>query len=92
MAEQPSRFTATPAEIHAFLLAHFAEDAVLAYQQEIGAAAITEAVDDVQTVRAQADNEGLYNGDWREGWDDFFDRINPESNGPSPSILFAPRA
>ncbi|MBM9510044.1 hypothetical protein [Actinacidiphila acididurans] len=90
MTEQ--RFTGTPAQVHAFLLEHFTEGAVLAYQQEIGAVAITEAVDDVQTVRAQADNEGLYNGDWREGWDDFFDRINPEPNCPSPTTLFAPPA
>lgn len=87
---KPSRFTATPAQIHAFLLDNFAEDALLGYQQAVGAAAITEAVDDVQTVRAQADNEGLYNADWREGWDDFFDRINPEQNGPSPAALVRP--
>lgn len=86
----PSRFAAIPAEVHTFLLEHFAEDVLLAYQQAIGQAAIAEAVEDVQVVRAQADNEGLFNNDWREGWDDFFDRINPDRNGPSPFALIRP--
>lgn len=85
--DKPSRFTATPSEIHAWIQDNFADDVHLRYQQAIAFDVLSEAVGDVQAVRAQADNEGLYNADWREGWDDYNDRIDPERNDPYPSSL-----
>jgi hypothetical protein len=87
MTDLPSRFNATPAEVDAYLRTILAEDTYLSYQQTIGEHALTEAVEDVQTIRAAADNEGLYNADWREGWDDVIDRIDPDRNGPCPAKL-----
>ena len=87
MTDLPSRFTATPAEVDAHLRTILAEDTYLRFQQEIGAHALTETVEDVQTIRAAADNEGLYNASWREGWDDVIDRIDPDRNGPCPTKL-----
>lgn len=87
MADLPSRFTATPAEIDAHLRAILAEDVYLRFQQTIGEHAIAQTVEDVDVVRAAADNEGLYNNDWREGWDDFRDRVAPNQNAPYPVKL-----
>ncbi|MEV5957288.1 hypothetical protein AB0M11_26565 [Streptomyces sp. NPDC051987] len=88
MAELPNRLTATPAEVDAHLRAILAEDVYLRYQQAIGDHAIGQTVEDVQAVRAAADNEGLFNNDWREGWDDVIDRIDPDrDNGPYPVKL-----
>jgi hypothetical protein len=86
-AAPPSRFTATPAEVDAYLRTVLAEDTYLRFQQEIGAQALHEVVEDAQKVRASADNDGLYNADWREGWDDAIERVDPDSCGPSPSTL-----
>lgn len=84
----PSHFHATPAEIDAYLRTILAEDTYLRFQQTIGEHAIAQTVEDVQVVRAAADNEGLYNNDWREGWDDVIDRIDPDrGNGPYPVKL-----
>jgi hypothetical protein len=84
----PSRFSATPAEIDRWMREHFAEDAYLRYQQAIGRRAVEDAVEDAQVVRRQADNEGLNNAAWREGWDDAIDRIDPDRTGdPYPSVL-----
>lgn len=88
MTELPSRFHATPAEIDAHLREILAEDIYLRYQQTIGDYAIAQTVEDTQAVRAAADNEGLYNADWREGWDDVIERIDPDrDNGPYPVKL-----
>jgi hypothetical protein len=86
MTEQPARLE-TPAEIDAHLRTILTEDAYLRFQQTIGEHAIGQTVDDVQMVRAAADNEGLFNNDWREGWDDVTDRIDPDRNGPYPVKL-----
>lgn len=87
MAELPNRFTATPAEIDAHLRAILAEDVYLAFQQAIGEQAIAQTVEDTDVVRTRVDNEGLYNNDWREGWDDYRDRVDPDRNGPYPVKL-----
>ncbi|MET4670811.1 hypothetical protein [Streptomyces sp. PvR018] len=86
-AARPSRFSATPAQVDAFLRQHFAEDTYLGFQQAIGAHALEEAVEDAGAVRASADNDGLYNTDWREGWDDAIERVDPDRNGPTPVQL-----
>ncbi|MGV0096978.1 hypothetical protein [Streptomyces californicus] len=86
-AARPSRFSATPRQIDTFLRANLAEDMYLSFQQVIGAHALEEAVEDAGTVRASADNDGLYNADWREGWDDAIERVDPEKNGPCPTRL-----
>lgn len=83
----PSRFHATPAEIDTYLRTILAEDVYLNFQQAIGEHAIGQTVEDVQMVRAAADNEGHFNNDWREGWDDVIDRIDPDRNGPYPAQL-----
>lgn len=83
----PSRFSAIPAQIDTFLRATLAEDTYLGFQQAIGAHALEEAVEDAGTVRASADNDGLYNADWREGWDDAIERVDPDRNGPTPVQL-----
>jgi hypothetical protein len=87
VADLPSRFSATPAEIDAYLRVILAEDVHLRFQQAIGEHALAEAVEDAGTVRASADNDGLYSGDWREGWDDAIERIDPDRNGPCPVKL-----
>lgn len=87
MTQQPSRFHATPAEIDAHLREILAEDVYLRYQQTIGEHAIAQTVEDTDAVRAAADNEGHYNNDWREGWDDYRDRVDPDQNGPYPVKL-----
>lgn len=87
MTDLPSRFNATPAEVDAYLRTIFAEDTYLRYQQAIGEYALAQTVEDVDVVRAAADNEGLHNNDWREGWDDFRDRVDPDQNGPYPVKL-----
>ncbi|MGX1301369.1 hypothetical protein RKD35_002857 [Streptomyces albogriseolus] len=84
---RPSRFHATPAEVDAYLRTLLAEDVYLRYQQAIGYAALAEATEDAATVRAQADNEGLYTAAWREGWDDAIQRVDPDQNGPTPAGL-----
>jgi len=38
-------------------------------------------------VRAAADNDGLCNADWYEGWDDAIQRIDPDHNDPTPVEL-----
>ncbi|MFD3970183.1 hypothetical protein [Streptomyces cyaneofuscatus] len=43
VAARPSRFSATPAEVDAFLRQHLAEDTYLSFQQAIGAHALEEA-------------------------------------------------
>ncbi|MFF7485580.1 hypothetical protein ACFZBC_08790 [Streptomyces luteogriseus] len=86
-AALPSRLKATPAEVDAYLRTILAEDTYLRFQQEIGAQALHEVIEDAQKVRASADNDGLYNADWREGWDDAIERVDPELCGPSPSVL-----
>ncbi|MFF3094158.1 hypothetical protein [Streptomyces cyaneofuscatus] len=86
-AARPSRFSATPAQIDTFLRATLAEDTYLSFQQAIGAHVLEEAVEDAGTVRASADNDGLYNPDWREGWDDAIERVDPDRNGPCPTRL-----
>lgn len=78
---------ATPAQIDAFLRAALAEDTYLGFQQVIGSHALEEAVEDAGAVRASADNDGLYNADWREGWDDAIERVDPDRNGPCPARL-----
>jgi hypothetical protein len=88
-AALPSRFTATPAEVDAYLRTVLAENTYLRFQQEIGAQALGEVVEDAQKVRASADNDGLYNADWREGWDDAIERVDPDLCGPAPSTLVA---
>ncbi|MER5694866.1 hypothetical protein ACWDBO_31150 [Streptomyces mirabilis] len=85
--ERPSRFNATPSDVDHFLRRILAEDTYLHYQQAVGEQALSEAVEDAQTVRASADNDGLYNADWREGWDDAIQRVDPDHNGPCPSAL-----
>jgi hypothetical protein len=88
MTDLPSRFNATPTEVDTYLRAILAEDVYLRFQQTIGEHAIAQTVEDVQVVRAAADNEGLFNNDWREGWDDVIDRIDPDrDNGPYPVKL-----
>ncbi|WP_033307347.1 hypothetical protein RFN58_06880 [Streptomyces iakyrus] len=87
MTGMPSRFNATPAEIDAYLRTILAEDTYLRFQQAIGEHALAEAVEDAGTVRASADNDGLYNNDWREGWDDAIERVDPDRNGPCPVKL-----
>ena len=87
MADLPSRFSATPSEIDAYLRTILAEDVYLRFQQTIGEHALAEAVEDAGAVRASADNDGLYNADWREGWDDAITRVNPDENGPCPTRL-----
>lgn len=88
MPELPSRFHATPAEVDAYLRTILAADTYLRFQQAIGDHAIAQTVEDVQAVRAAADNEGLFNNDWREGWDDVIDRIDPDrGNGQYPVKL-----
>lgn len=87
MADMPSRSKATPAEIDAYLRMLLTEDVYLRFQQAIGEQAIAQTVEDASVVRVAADNEGLYNSDWREGWDDFQDRVNPDQNGPYPVKL-----
>jgi hypothetical protein len=87
MTELPNRFTATPAEVDAHLRRILAEDTYLRYQQAIGERVLTGTVEDVDVVRAAADNEGLYNSAWREGWDDYRDRVDPDQNGPRPVKL-----
>ncbi|MFB7845464.1 hypothetical protein ACFC34_00310 [Streptomyces sp. NPDC056053] len=84
---RPSHSSATPAEIDAHMRQLFSEDAYLRYQQAIGEHVLAEAVEDTQVVRASADNDGLYNADWREGWDDAIERIDPDLNDPCPSTL-----
>lgn len=87
MTDLPSRFNATPAEVDAYLRAILAEDTYLKFQQAIGEHAIAQTVEDVDAVRAAADNEGLYSNAWREGWDDYRDRVDPDQNGPYPVKL-----
>ena len=87
MTELPSRFNATPAQIDACLRTILAEDVYLRFQQAIGEHALAEAVEDAATVRASADNDDLYNADWREGWDDAINRVDPDQNGPCPTKL-----
>ena len=87
MTELPNRFTATPAEVDAYLRTILAEDTYLRFQQTIGEHAIAQTVEDVDAVRAAADDEGLYSNAWREGWDDYRDRVDPDQNGPYPVKL-----
>lgn len=87
MSELPSRFNATPAQVDAYLRTILAEDTYLRFQQAIGEHAITQTVDDTNAVRVAADNEGLYNNAWREGWDDFRDRVDPDQNASYPVAL-----
>jgi hypothetical protein len=87
MADLPSRFTATPAEIDAYLRSILAEDTYLRFQQAIGDHAIAQTIEDADAVRTAADNEGLHNSDWCEGWDDLRDRVDPDGNGPYPTGL-----
>lgn len=87
LTDLPSRFTATPAEVDAYLRTILAEDTYLRFQQAIGEHALAEVVEDAGTVRVSADNDGLYNADWREGWDDAIERVDPDLCGPCPSKL-----
>lgn len=86
MTELPSPLK-TPAQIDAHLRTILAEDDYLRFQQAIGEHALAETVEDVGIVRAAADNEGLYSADWREGWDDAIERVDPDRNGPCPTKL-----
>ncbi|MFL1904826.1 hypothetical protein ACJWDR_37840 [Streptomyces tauricus] len=87
------KLDATAAEVDAYLRTILAEDAYLKFQQTIGEHAIAQTVEDTDVVRAAADNEGLYTNDWREGWDDYRDRVDPDQNASYPVELveFAPR-
>jgi hypothetical protein len=87
MAELPDRFHATPIEVDTYLRTILAEDVYLRFQQTIGEHAIAQTVEDAGAVRASADNEGLYNNAWREGWDDAIGRVDPDQNGPYPVKL-----
>jgi hypothetical protein len=89
MTELPSRTDATPAQVDAYLRTILTEDTYLRFQQAIGDHAIAQTVEDTDAVRAAADNEGLYNNDWREGWDDYRDRVDPDQNAPYPVKLIA---
>lgn len=51
--EGPSRFTATPAQIDAWLRVHFCEDRIQRYQWAIGDAAAHEAAEEQRTVHAE---------------------------------------
>lgn len=77
--EAPSRFHATPAEINAFLLTHFAEDTLLRYQHAIGNRAVAEAARD---IRMDANMRQLQ-GDHRkaEHGRQFADLIDPLKGG-----------
>ncbi|MFD8339988.1 hypothetical protein ACFV42_46485 [Streptomyces solisilvae] len=88
-----SRFTATPAEIHAFLTEHLAEDTYLAYQQRIGAAAVREAADEVRDLAAQVPPFGEH--DEARAMNGAAEAVDPDHDGgPWPSVLvrhFGPR-
>ena len=82
-ARKPNRFHATLAEIDAFLRCHFAEDALLRYQQAIGNKAVAEAVAD-QRAKGQELPVGqtlaglLFAAEW----------VDPaKGGGPYPSEL-----
>lgn len=55
---KPSRFSATPAEIDAFLREHFAEDVLQKYQWAIGEAAVRTAVSEARTACQYEGGEG----------------------------------
>lgn len=77
----PGRFDAAPAEIDQHLRRILAEDTYLRYQQAIGGAAVTEAVQD---LRMDADPESQV----VDGWNAAGDFLDPDKGGnPYPSQL-----
>jgi hypothetical protein len=84
-----NRGSATTAQIHAYLRTVLDDSVYLRFQQDVATHAMGEAVGDAATVRASADNDGLYGEDWREGWDDAIERMDPDRNDPVPASLIA---
>lgn len=64
---QPSRFSATPAQITAWLGGLFAEDVLLAFQQSIGELAVNQAADWLKEKVDQANDGTPPRGDWALG-------------------------
>lgn len=88
---RPSRFTATPAEIDAYLRSILAEDTYLRYQQAIGSEAVREAMGDAVSFRNCDDNAQMKQA-WRSGIDDALGWIDPDGDGgPYPSQLLCSR-
>jgi hypothetical protein len=83
---RPSRYSATPAEIDAFLCEHFAEDVLLRYQWAVGSAVLDEACNDLRTA---AEREGI--ADDVQDWATAADYIDPKKDGfrlPSNLVSF----
>lgn len=86
-ASRPSRFSATPFQVDAFMRTVLAEDTYLRYQQAIGSEAVREAMGDAQSYRNCDDNAQMKQA-WRSGIDDALGYIDPDGDGgPYPSQL-----
>lgn len=83
-----SRFSVLPAEIHAFLARHLAEDVHLRYQQAIGSHAVEQAAKHLRLAAAcqQASGEITSPREYRAAADDI-DPMKRGSGGPFPAEL-----
>jgi hypothetical protein len=89
---QPSRFSATPEDIDAFLHQEFAEDTLLKFYQWVGQHAVFEAVVDGQGVQLDEPEGHTIKPQWREAWLEgksaVLNRIDyTEDGGPYPTKL-----
>jgi hypothetical protein len=81
-----SRFSVTPAEVHAFLASRLAEDVHLCYQQAVGSYAAAEAARDLRMTAAKAEIGG--ERAVPRGLRDAANEIDPlKHGGPYPSAL-----
>lgn len=84
MTAEPSRFSATPAEVDRYLRQILAEDTYLRYQQVIGDCAVEEATKDLRMEHAS--------GDANSCWLQAADHIDPmKDGGHYPSQLLCSR-
>lgn len=94
--EGPSRFTATPAQIDAFLRIHFCEDRIQRYQWAIGDAAAHEAAEEQRAEILKSDIPGSpATPQYVAGWRDAADLIDTAKGGghyPAKLIDLRPAA
>lgn len=89
---RPSRFTATPAEVDAYLRTILAEDTYLRYQQAIGDRAVEEAAKDIRMETASLKAHGVLELDKDWAASDAADHVDPlKGGGPYPSQLLCSR-
>ena len=94
LADRPSRFHATPAEVDAYLRTILAEDTLLRYQWAVGDAAAHEAAEEIRAETSRLKGYGVLEPDLFRPCRDAADQIDPATGGghyPSVLVDFTPK-